>query len=70
MGTYPKPDGWKGGPDGSFLLQGSAGHLGVNPKLADDFPDRMNASSGDIFGGTHSVSIANEGDWDPDGDND
>lgn len=51
--TYPKPDGWQGGPDGDFLQQGSAGHLGVNQNFQNPAIDRENKSSGDIFGGTN-----------------
>jgi hypothetical protein len=53
--SYPKPEGWKGGPDGRIMRQGSAGHLGWNPYVSDDqddaLGDRRNCHDADYFEG-------------------
>lgn len=49
---YPKPEGYVGsGSDGYMLRQGSAGHLGWNPNITDEIPDRCNENicDGDYF---------------------
>jgi len=66
MPSYPKPDGWQGGPDGGhFLRTGAAGHIGANPNIEafQDLETRKNASPiGDFCISAPGI----EADWDDD----
>ncbi len=65
MARYPKPAGWKGGPDGSIQRQGSGGRLGGSSNDEHDHgpaENRMNILDFD------EANFANGGMCDYDGD--